>query len=562
MGTRLGQSVAGLVLGVALVLALGGGRPAAQSSQPVTISAAPDPLDQAERSVVRVVAISVDENDEIKDVSMGSGFAVADGKVVTNNHVIEGEPGTTLHLFIIPERDSGGKAEPVTLERTDTSADLALINAPQLHAPPLKIAIPLPEKNATVHALGYPGITDEMRNLPVEQILSPAEPYVTQGSIALLSKTAPGGGQYETIFHTAAISSGNSGGPLLDECGRVIGVNAWTDTGRVNADGSVSAPEGQSAAIRSTVLAQFLAPDGVATDQTPCVPPIDAAVEARLSAEDAAIAREASLRADAEAKLVQATERDQNIEVFGLAILGAAVAGLAAFLIIQSQRRGPPPAPAAPAPFPVGGTPSHAPRPGGVALPVLIVGVAGAIVIVAAIAFVVVEFARHGPPAQPASGAASSLAIVAGPPASSASGQPPVQPGAPLIHCSLASATGLPFSPDSIAFSFDSPRACVDGRTGYAKAADGYVRYVVSGMEPLMVRNTISADLRQFTQESFTLSPDLWVRWRQAVSAQRKCDAPIADAASLSAPGSPLAEVLSQTPPQPTTIKHWTCTPG
>ena len=49
------------------------------------------------------------------------------------------------------------------------------------------IADTQPGKEATVRALGYPGVTDEVRKLPLTEILRPQEPYVTPGSIALFS---------------------------------------------------------------------------------------------------------------------------------------------------------------------------------------------------------------------------------------------------------------------------------------------------------------------------------------------------------------------------------------
>src|SRR5580692_11390836 len=49
-----------------------------------------DALRQAERSVVRVVTISLDELNNPVAMETGSGFVVAPGKVVTNHHVIEG----------------------------------------------------------------------------------------------------------------------------------------------------------------------------------------------------------------------------------------------------------------------------------------------------------------------------------------------------------------------------------------------------------------------------------------------------------------------------------------
>ena len=212
----------------------------------------PDALREAERSVVRVVTVSLDTTGQPIGLDTGSGFAVAPGKVVTNHHVVQGAAqAAEVDTFVIPERDMGGVAQRATVIQTWSDADLTLLSAPTLTAPAMPIAKMTPGKDAIVHALGYPGVTDAVRNLSLTQILSPSETYVTQGSIALYSSIAPGGQRIDTIFHTAAINPGNSGGPLIDACGRVIGVNTWGAGAQLAADGQVTAPQGQFVATRA-----------------------------------------------------------------------------------------------------------------------------------------------------------------------------------------------------------------------------------------------------------------------------------------------------------------------
>ena len=295
-----------------------------------------DPIRQAERSVVRVVTVSLDAAGNPVALDTGSGFVVAPGKVVTNHHVIAGASGADkVELFVIPDRDAGGSSMPATVTQIWDEADLALLAAPQLASPPLAVASVIPDKDATVHALGYPGVTDEVRNLPLSEILKPQEPYVTPGSIALFSSIAPGGQPIDTIFHTAPINPGNSGGPLIDACGRVIGVNTWGAGTQMGADGQISTPQGQFIATRSTVLAKFLADSQVSVvlAAMPCVPAAVQTLQDRLANDEAAIAAAKDQITKTDSQLQDATDVERQLSAW-LVVIGSALALLVAVLVL------------------------------------------------------------------------------------------------------------------------------------------------------------------------------------------------------------------------------------
>jgi len=230
-----------------------------------------------------------------------------------------------VDTFVIPERDVGGVAQRATVAQTWSDADLTLLSAPALTAPPMPIARATPNKDATVHALGYPGVTDAVRNLSLTQILSPSETYVTQGSIALFSSIAPGGQRIDTIFHTAAINPGNSGGPLIDACGRVIGVNTWGAGAQLAADGQVTAPQGQFVATRASVLAQFLTDAQVSATliDGPCVPAADQMLQDRLRADEASISGEKDLIGRLQSQAQDAISAERRISTWLAAVSGA-----------------------------------------------------------------------------------------------------------------------------------------------------------------------------------------------------------------------------------------------
>jgi serine protease Do len=340
---------------LALAVALGLAAPLAAQ----TAAGPSDPLHEAERSVVRVVTISLDAVGAPVGVETGSGFAVAPGLVVTNRHMVQGQAqAVETETFVIPERDAGGQALRAFVKQTWADADLALLAAPNLPSPAMVIADTQPGKEATVRALGYPGVTDEVRKLPLTEILRPQEPYVTPGSIALFSAVAPGGARIDTIFHTAPINPGNSGGPLIDACGRVIGVNTWGAGEQMGDDGQVTTPQGQFIATQASVLARFLSDAAVKASfgAGPCVPASVQVLQDRLKSDEAAIAGEKDQISRVETELQVAEVKARQTSVT-LSIVGAALGVLIVILLAlrlrpRRPRAGAAGAPVRPAPTP------------------------------------------------------------------------------------------------------------------------------------------------------------------------------------------------------------------
>lgn len=176
----------------------------------------------ASRSVVRVALIGNDPQRGQIFLGHGSGVMVADGYVVTNHHVVEPmlQDGR-ITAFIVPsEGEQGFQGQVVT---TDPRADLALITTRRGVVQPLSVFTGTPEATARVAAIGYPGNVDLAENLSVDDRVRPLAAVRTFGQLS--------GGRsrrdVDTLLHTAAMARGNSGGPLIDECGRVIGINSF-----------------------------------------------------------------------------------------------------------------------------------------------------------------------------------------------------------------------------------------------------------------------------------------------------------------------------------------------
>ena len=134
----------------------------------------------------------------------GTGFLIeTDGTVLTNYHIIEGEE-SSITIELSDRRIVDGK-----LSNYDEELDLALITIAKTDLPYLSIETSrAPEIGETVYALGYPG----NRNYSV-----------TSGIASSITKLSENGPIF--IQTDAALNPGNSGGPLIDKQGNLLGVN-------------------------------------------------------------------------------------------------------------------------------------------------------------------------------------------------------------------------------------------------------------------------------------------------------------------------------------------------
>ena len=144
--------------------------------------------------------------------------------------------------------------------------DYAVIQAAQ--APADRIALPiLPDEEAVseldrVYALGYPGSSDDTEEgFWGRQILGTvASSTMTDGSVSRFT-TGATFGNTRLIQHTAQLNHGNSGGPLLNEDGQVIGINTY------GAGGDVSTGDVNSYyAVRVSYAAEMLDQLGIEYD--------------------------------------------------------------------------------------------------------------------------------------------------------------------------------------------------------------------------------------------------------------------------------------------------------
>lgn len=144
-------------------------------------------------------------NRRAQRVSTGTGFLIADGLVMTNQHVIDGCNRIILHA------PSGHWLAAAPPARADARLDLAILTVPGLVGP----ALPFREAPALRRGEGV--VT---YGFPLAGLLS-SEPKLTRGEVNGLRGLRDNPNQFQI---SAEVQPGNSGGPLLDMQGHVVGV--------------------------------------------------------------------------------------------------------------------------------------------------------------------------------------------------------------------------------------------------------------------------------------------------------------------------------------------------
>ncbi|MFC3174482.1 S1C family serine protease [Novosphingobium bradum] len=296
---------------------------------PVRAGADPTDIAAASRSVVRVVLISRTASG-VSLIGHGSGFVVAPDLVVTNAHVVAPlAEDSNMRAGIVPSQGrSGYFAKVVAFSPRN---DLALLRLTEKGAlVPATLFTGAVTDGEDVYAVGYPGNVDQAQGLNPADLMSPVAPVKTRGAVSA-GRTSKG---FETILHTAPIGSGNSGGPLLDSCGRVIGANSFGTTSDTSADSEFYF------AISMREIMRFLTNAGVNVRATgePCrsLADLDAA-ERERQAGARALSEEQQRANDAKASAaLQAATRQAEMEVIASRENHLALAGLALLLALAT----------------------------------------------------------------------------------------------------------------------------------------------------------------------------------------------------------------------------------
>ncbi len=167
-----------------------------------------DAAGEKQRSAIKSVYMIICE----KQNSKGTGFLIANGMIVTDNHVVEGCAATELRAL-----SASGATIRFLRMATDADRDLALLKPAMPITGGLTLASDIsPDVGATVTTWGYPLIYN-----------GPA-PLLSVGYVAGFDSAVSHGKTIKHIVVNGAFNPGNSGGPLLlHGTDKVVGVVVW-----------------------------------------------------------------------------------------------------------------------------------------------------------------------------------------------------------------------------------------------------------------------------------------------------------------------------------------------
>jgi S1-C subfamily serine protease len=180
------------------------------SRTPVVAVAAPDAtlannpvVESTEPSVVKIRAIAP----SCQKVLEGSGFVLSPDRVMTNAHVVAGANSVTV--------EASGNPYDATVVSYDPTVDIAILSVPNLPSGPLPFANTPVTSGTQAVVMGYPGGGGFMATpARIRELIELSGPDIYRSATV----------NREVYTVRASVEQGNSGGPLIDLNGQVLGV--------------------------------------------------------------------------------------------------------------------------------------------------------------------------------------------------------------------------------------------------------------------------------------------------------------------------------------------------
>ncbi len=197
-------------------------------------------------------------------IGIATGWAISPRRVVTNHHVVEG--ADTVEIVL-----GESQRVPARVAATDANHDLALLrfSDDRTRLKPIPVQTAPAPSGSQVLTIGYPHI-DVMGS----------EPKVTTGLINATSGVRDDERLYQI---STPIQQGNSGGPLFNKQGQVVGVVVGKLNAAAVARASGDLPQNVNYAVKSQFLARWLDGGNVAPEQGDTVAPRELVKQVRDS---------------------------------------------------------------------------------------------------------------------------------------------------------------------------------------------------------------------------------------------------------------------------------------
>lgn len=164
----------------------------------------PDAVNAASPSIVRVLSSAA----QCSGGAEGTGWVVAEDRVITNAHVVAGSDQLVVQIGGV------GEQKPATLVAFDPETDLAVLDVPGLGVAPLTLGTELAASDAA-YVAGYP------ENGPYDIGAARIRQVLQATGLDIYSQNEV---SREIYALRGIVRPGNSGGPLLDSAGQVVGV--------------------------------------------------------------------------------------------------------------------------------------------------------------------------------------------------------------------------------------------------------------------------------------------------------------------------------------------------
>ena len=193
-----------------------------------------------------------------RGVSMGTGFFLSPDTIMTNAHVV----GTASEAVYINKFVGSVRAARVLMRTRDNGLDFAVLRTGEpVPVKPLQLQKSTVQRMEKVSAWGFPAAVtgDDPKFMGLLRGNAEAAPEVvyTEGTVSVVLDKSP-----PVIVHTATVSQGNSGGPLVNGQGEVVGINTMIKLDDKSYRQS-------SLAIPSSVMARFLEANGLPFTMAP-----------------------------------------------------------------------------------------------------------------------------------------------------------------------------------------------------------------------------------------------------------------------------------------------------